>query len=97
MIYFQIGEDIIAAAARKSAGNCQPYLLAMGDNKHIDKFFVVLDRQVMDAGSEVIRAFDILFKVHFIFNVEFAVQHDNLYSFFHTFLIILKKKMYVHL
>lgn len=59
----------------------QPYLLAIG-MKTINKFFIVLDKQVKPYKStSSLGAFDELFKTHFVFGTIYNQVLHNMYTF----------------
>ncbi|XP_028673882.1 uncharacterized protein LOC114664073 [Erpetoichthys calabaricus] len=64
----------------------QPYLLAVGRSQdQIDNFYVVLDKNLIPCqvvGS--LRAFDKLFKAHFVFNLTYDNALINFYTFIQT-------------
>ncbi|CAB3977440.1 hypothetical protein BSL78_19360 [Paramuricea clavata] len=66
------GSDVEAAANNKDDVYTQPFLLSTGQASKPDQFFLVLDRIVIPCGPDLIKSFDILFKAHYVFNVEYA-------------------------
>lgn len=64
----------------------QPYLLASGTNKQaISSFYIVLDKKLIPCQAATsLAAFDELFKVHFVFSVNYADALNNFYTFLQT-------------
>ncbi|KAG4068859.1 hypothetical protein HA402_005007 [Bradysia odoriphaga] len=73
--------------------NIDPFIVACGPNRSsIQKYFVVVDGCVIDVPAEwnFIDVFDLFFKVHFVFNVDY---NNNL----RTFLRFFEKFAYNHI
>ncbi|XP_062279157.1 uncharacterized protein LOC133983958 [Scomber scombrus] len=64
----------------------QPYLLAAGTRKQsINTYYVVIDKKLIPCqGTTSLTAFDELFKVHFVFSVDYDDALSNMYSFLQT-------------
>ena len=58
----------------------QPYLLCVGQ-KNAGNFFLILDKHAVDVGNCGLKAFDFLYKSHYIFNVKFCDQLATLFNF----------------
>lgn len=57
-------------------GSIQPYLILVKSplNNKISRIFLVLDQKAMQiASGSIIKAFDMLFKSYFIFNVKYPL------------------------
>ena len=44
-----------------------------------EHYFIVLDRIAIPCGQDFVEALDMLFKSHYVFNVEYAAPLHNLY------------------
>lgn len=67
-------------------GPRQPYLLASGTTKQaISNFYVVMDKKLIPCqGRTSLAAFDELFKVHFVFSVNYDESLSSMYTFLQT-------------
>lgn len=45
------------------------------------KYFIKADGHVIDVGDNAVAAFDVLFKLHYCFNIEFALDLTPFYNF----------------
>ncbi|XP_043473716.1 uncharacterized protein LOC122505901 [Leptopilina heterotoma] len=72
--------DYIQNVIKEASGSLQPYVLCVSGQK-LDKYFIQVDGKLIeiDSNAHPITAFDILFKIHFVTNVEFA---DSLFFFY---------------
>lgn len=62
-----------------------PFLIARGANKlALSQFMVVVDNKIIPLSAQfgMKEAFDVLFKVFFIFNIEFSSSLHNFFVFF---------------
>ncbi|XP_063903501.1 uncharacterized protein LOC135129212 [Zophobas morio] len=61
----------------------QPFILAIGTSKAaISKYYVVFDEHIIPSPEQnVITAFDLCFKVHFVFNLDFEKSLEYFYKF----------------
>lgn len=66
----------------KSDKYSQPFLLCLGAEGNPSEFFIVADELVLPAGEDIIAAFDRLYKLHFVFNIEYASPLLHFYQFF---------------
>lgn len=81
LLLCQIGTDIQAAAAGKSAEFRQPYLVALGHRRKPLQYFLIVGKVVVEAGKNVVEATDQLFKSHYVFVVHFAQVIQNFWEF----------------
>lgn len=86
-ILLQLGSSIDEAITDKR-GKCnhpiQPYVLAVGDSKKLHTLILVLGDGVsiqLPRGTLPLRAFDLLFKVHFVFQSYFILGWKNVFRF----------------
>ncbi|XP_064635519.1 uncharacterized protein LOC135492803 [Lineus longissimus] len=83
--FFPVGSDIDVLAKQIDATKyTQPIIIGIGPRIRPVQYFIVVDFQPIQAGSTIIEAFDMLFKVHYVFDVHFAPQLDNFYGLFQT-------------
>lgn len=59
----------------------QPYLVALGPN-----YFLKIDGEEIYVGSNILKAFDLLFKCHFAFHVKYNRKLSCFYSFVSNFI-----------
>lgn len=75
-------------AKKSQLSRKQPHLLAIGSNvTDLQQFFVVLDGVALPVSRQacgIVAATDILMKVHYVFNVAYAVQLTDFYTFIQT-------------
>lgn len=45
------------------------------------QYFLKLDQEMVDVGGNFLRAFDILFQSHYVFNVTYDANLESFYSF----------------
>jgi hypothetical protein len=45
------------------------------------QYFLYLDRKYLEVADNPVTAFDVLFKSHFVFNVQYADELQNFYDF----------------
>ncbi|KAK0136752.1 hypothetical protein N1851_027064 [Merluccius polli] len=64
----------------------QPYLLACGTTKRaISAFYIVMDKKLIPCqGNTSLAAFDELFKVHFVFSLNYDESLRSMYTFLQT-------------
>ena len=71
-----------ATALGKDLKYRQPFLLSVGMEKNPSQFFIIAaDSTAIPAGTSTVGAFDMLFKCHFAFKVEYAAPLMGFYSF----------------
>ncbi|XP_028401812.1 uncharacterized protein LOC114524820 isoform X2 [Dendronephthya gigantea] len=75
------GSDVEEAAKSKDERFTQPFLLSTGNAQNPEDYFIVLDRIVIPCGQDVVKAVDMLFKSHYVFNVEYASPLHNFWEF----------------
>ncbi|XP_051175676.1 uncharacterized protein LOC127290898 [Leptopilina boulardi] len=83
------GTDIIATVSRartESVGTLQPYLLAVFGSR-VKKYFIIGDGRMIEIhkNESSLAKFDILFKLQFAANVEFAKSLRFFYNFIETY------------
>ena len=78
-----MNEDLNAVMrSRKREKNVQPYLISMENAIENDrKFFVIVDQMAIPVGKNSVNALDILFKVHFCFDLKFAPDLTLFFNF----------------
>lgn len=61
----------------------QPFILAVGTCKAaISKYYIVFDENILPCPRhDIICAFDLCFKVHFVYNLKFAKALESFYKF----------------
>ncbi|PIK46807.1 hypothetical protein BSL78_16306 [Apostichopus japonicus] len=65
--------------------NRQPYLLCLGTRSAPTQFFIIGDRQAIKCEDNIVAAVDKLFKLHFVFNLQYAAELKLFYNFIETF------------
>ena len=77
------GTDVNADARQKGEELSQPYLMILGETSEEQdmQYFVVADRSTIPAGDTMSEAMDRLFKIFYIFNVEFPKALTTFYNF----------------
>lgn len=65
----------------------QPFLVAIGSKRAaIHDFKIVFDNRFLDTGkNNILDAFDLLFKVHFVFKVKFDTGLETFFTFIQDF------------
>lgn len=87
--FLQSSEDLLtnndatgSTPGTKKAQKIQPSLVCnMNGSERRGKFFIKADGQLIPVGSNGLRAFDILLKLHYCFGVKFAPDLVNFYDF----------------
>ncbi|KAI8115639.1 hypothetical protein CVS40_12277, partial [Lucilia cuprina] len=64
--------------------NIQPRLLILGEIANVKEIFVYFD-EIKYPMVQIITAVDILFKIFFVFNLEFPIESDLFYNFMQQF------------
>ena len=59
----------------------QPFLLSTGNVQNPEHYFMVVDRIAIPCGKDLVKALDMLFKSHYVFNVEYATLLYNFWEF----------------
>lgn len=65
-----------------------PYIIAVGDSKaYIFQYFIILDSQLMPlpGNSNFLNALDVVFKLHFIFNIKYDINLKSFWIFFQKY------------
>ena len=72
----------------------QPTLLALGSHQSIQQFFLKIEEFgiPLDQSTNIISAVDLLFKCHYIFNLEYAAPLVNFFLYLQTQIYNLKYK-----
>ena len=87
--YFQVGTNVEAYLRdRELRGQArtQPYLLCLGTTGAPSQIFVIVDKEALPCENEDITvAVDRLFKLHYVFNLEYASELRSFYSFLECF------------
>lgn len=64
----------------------QPFIIAQGANiSAIDFYYVVVDGHTLPPVSDALKCFDLLFKVHFVFNIKYDERLDSFWKFIQFF------------
>ena len=71
-------EEVVKA---KYGRYTQPFLLSMGNIQNPEHYFIVVDRIAIPCGQDIVKALDMLFKSHYVFNVEYATLLNNFWEF----------------
>ena len=74
-------EEVVKA---KDSRYTQPFLLSMGNVQSAEHYFNVVDRIAIPCGKDVVKALDMLFKSHYVLNVEYATPLYNFWEFIAT-------------
>lgn len=83
----KVGSDVLEGSPGTSGKlQIQPYLVCVGDATNGGDFFVIINKKMVAVGTSFLRAFDVLFKSHFVFNVHYAPQLNLFYNFFESFI-----------
>ena len=84
MQYFQASDDLLlhVAPANRGTKNIQPFLVCskIGQERR-EIYYITADGHLIQIGDNAIIAFDILLKLHYCFDVEFASDLVNFYDF----------------
>ena len=72
----------------------QPTLLALGSHQSIQQFFLKIEDFgiPLDQSTNIISAVDLLFKCHYVFNLEYAAPLVNFFLYLQTQIYNLKYK-----
>lgn len=84
MQYFQTSDDLLlhVAPANRGTRNVQPFLVcSKRGQERTGIYYIVADGHLIQIGENAIIAFDILLKLHYCFDVEFASDLVNYYDF----------------
>lgn len=77
----QNGTDVEEWGKAKDGRYTQPLLLSTGNARNPEHYFIVLDRIAIPVGRDAVKAVDMLFKSHYVFNVEYAAPLQNFWEF----------------
>lgn len=67
----------------------QPHIIAVGANKQaISQYYIVLDGRLLCVpfNFSFVQTFDLLFKIFYIFNIDFDVCLQTFYNYFATYI-----------
>jgi len=84
MQYFQASDDLLlqVAPAKQGTRNVQPFLVcSKRGQERRGIYYIMADNSLIQIGDNAIIAFDILLKLHYCFDVEFASDLVNFYDF----------------
>ena len=85
VILFQVGTDVEAAVQGKESIYRQPFLLSLGEEMKPSQYFLVVDKIPIPAATTTVESFDMVFKSHFYFKVEYATPLMPFYTFMAAF------------
>ena len=87
---FQIGTDVMEVA--KETDIQQPHLLLLVPVGSPQEIFVVFDHVVIHGGSSIIEAFDLLYKLFYVFDIEHPKILEDFYVFLTSYFYKMKVK-----
>nr|XP_054748407.1 uncharacterized protein LOC129253986 [Lytechinus pictus] len=67
------------------AKRSQPYLLGLGTRRLPVQYFVVIDEQAIPCPGDITSSVDVLFKLHYVFNIHYATELQAFYKFLEHF------------
>lgn len=76
----QEGTDVEVAARERNVYR-QPFILSVGHETGHQQYFIVADKMAIPAGENIVEAADMLFKCHYVFNVEYAPPLQQFWEF----------------
>ena len=86
-IYLQVGTNVQDyVTEEKPSKGAAPYLLCLGSKIDPKHFFVIIDEEVLPCPEGATAAMDMLFKVHHVFNVEYAEEMALFYTFLENYI-----------
>ena len=85
VILSQVGTGVEAAVKEKESIYRQPFLLSLREDMKPNQYFLVLDKIPIPATKTSVASFDMLFKSHFAFKVEYATPLMPFYTFMAAF------------
>ncbi|XP_071846790.1 uncharacterized protein [Apostichopus japonicus] len=74
------GTDVEVAARERNVYR-QPFILSVGHETGHQQYFIVADKMAIPAGENIVEAADMLFKCHYVFNVEYAPPLQQFWEF----------------
>ncbi|CAL1688663.1 unnamed protein product [Lasius platythorax] len=81
----QANEDINAKAVERGSLQKQPFLLCCTNmDQRKGPFFIQVETHLFPVGNNPLRAFDRLFKLHYMFDIHYAASLLNFYNFFES-------------
>lgn len=81
VIYLKEGTPLEEIDEKISSYNTQPTLVIYQSTSTISQIFLKLDHQFLELKRGLLNALDILFKVFWIFNLEYPNQAFNFFNF----------------
>ncbi|XP_071949752.1 uncharacterized protein [Antedon mediterranea] len=79
--YVPEGTDVDEFACNKGSIFTQPFILAVGPKLCPTQYYVVIDHMAVEAGLTAVDGFDISFKAHCIFNLEYSSWTQKFWQF----------------
>jgi len=70
----------------------QPYMLILGSERDPKEYFIVIDNETVSSGPSATNAVDTLFKLHWVFNLQFCPQLQHLWDYLDHFVYKISKK-----
>ena len=70
-----------ASTSSEPNRHVQPFLIF---SKSSDKFFIQADQYLIYTGRHFLTAMDLLIKLHYVFDIQFAAVLENFYNFLST-------------
>lgn len=84
-------EDYIKERRKTSSGSVQPYILLI--DGECQNFYVIVDGYPLQRynKSDIISAFDLLFKVYYVLNLEYPINLKIFFNFIETYFFKVSK------
>ena len=76
--FLQIGQNLPEFLTKVK--QTQPFVLLLGDRTRPEQQFVILERKAIPANS-IIHAFDLCFKIFYIFDIDYPWESSNAWDF----------------
>lgn len=75
----------------------QPIILAVGPNKGaIEEYFIILDNEILPSEeNDIVSTLDLLFKIHFVFNLQFETNLKGFFQFLEFFFYNLESNIII--
>ena len=82
----QTGGSIQAFLNNTKETQSQPFLLAIGDSKaRITSYLIIVDHKAIPCSARTVEAaVDLLFKIHFVFGLEYCMSLRQFWTFVQT-------------
>ena len=69
----------------------QPFLLCVAtDVFKSGKLYAVVDGEMIPVGTDFVHAFDVLYKIHHVYNLKYEAALSKFYNFFDAFIYKIK-------